>query len=170
MRTQTSTCPACGSPKEHNAKTCRACYLSRPRPERVKSGDGPNPSGLCMCGCGERTSLASCSDASVGNIKGKPLRYVYGHNRRKSPERYIVNSVTGCWEWQGAKSNIQGHGSLRRDGRHFLAHRWYYEQEHGPIPEGMEIHHVCKVPHCVNPAHLQALTILEHKRAHKRQN
>jgi hypothetical protein len=34
------------------------------------------------------------------------------------------------------------------------AHRVSYEHYVGPIPKGLEIDHLCRVRHCVNPAHL----------------
>lgn len=38
------------------------------------------------------------------------------------------------------------------------AHRWAYEEIIGPIPEGLEIDHLCRTPACVNPAHLEPVT------------
>ena len=31
---------------------------------------------------------------------------------------------------------------VRRNGKQYLAHRWVWEQHNGPIPKGMEIHHI----------------------------
>ena len=39
-----------------------------------------------------------------------------------------------------------------------LAHRYYYEKLRGPIPEGMQIDHLCRLPACVNPDHLEVVT------------
>jgi len=39
-----------------------------------------------------------------------------------------------------------------------MAHIWYYEQANGPVPEGLEIDHLCRVKACVNPAHLEAVS------------
>lgn len=39
-----------------------------------------------------------------------------------------------------------------------LAHRQAYAQEHGPIPDGMVIDHLCRNPACVNPEHLEAVS------------
>lgn len=44
----------------------------------------PNPSGLCWCGCGQRTSLATQSHAATGRLKDHPMRYIVGHGNRKS--------------------------------------------------------------------------------------
>lgn len=42
-----------------------------------------------------------------------------------------------------------------------VAHRAMYEAFVGPIPEGLTIDHLCRRPACVNPAHLEAVTMRE---------
>jgi hypothetical protein len=37
---------------------------------------------LCECGCGERTTISTYNDLRYGYIKGKPRRFVAGHNVR----------------------------------------------------------------------------------------
>lgn len=70
-----------------------------------------------------------------------------------------VEVADGCWMWTGAKHWF-GHGSIAipRTRRTAYAHRLAYEWFVGPIPEGLEIDHVCRVPSCVNPTHLEAVT------------
>jgi len=36
-------------------------------------------------------------------------------------------------------------------------HRFAYEALRGPIPDGLQIDHLCRVPRCVNPDHLEAV-------------
>ncbi len=70
------------------------------------------------------------------------------------------------WLWLGSKGP-GGYGRLSR-GRagegQAMAHRAMWEHEVGPIPNGMELHHECLTPACVNPAHLRPVTPLENKR------
>ncbi|WP_369010576.1 HNH endonuclease signature motif containing protein, partial [Bacillus cereus] len=44
------------------------------------------------------------------------------------------------------------------------AHRYVYENLSGPIPEGMELDHLCRNPPCVNPDHLDPVTHEENMR------
>ena len=50
---------------------------------------------LCECGCGQETPLASQTNRSRGYVKGEPIRFINGHNRRKSPVEYVVDQETG---------------------------------------------------------------------------
>jgi hypothetical protein len=71
-----------------------------------------------------------------------------------------VLKTDSCWLWIGYVQPL-GYGRLTRNDRQVLAHRWAYEVMYGPIPEGMEIDHKCRVRRCVNPEHLQAVTRVE---------
>lgn len=42
----------------------------------------PNPSGLCHCGCGRRTPVASRTDRTRGAVRGCHRRFVVGHGNR----------------------------------------------------------------------------------------
>lgn len=59
-----------------------------------------------------------------------------------------------CWLWVAGR-NTDGYGRFKVGGRHVKAHRWAYESLVGPIPEGLEIDHLCRNPPCVNPAHME---------------
>ncbi len=50
------------------------------------------------------------------------------------------------------------YGQLGVDGTKVQAHRFAYELLVGPIPDGLEIDHLCRVTACVNPAHLEPVT------------
>jgi hypothetical protein len=69
----------------------------------------------------------------------------------------------GCWGWMAARKD-NGYGSFGTARQTWYAHRFAYEWLVGPIPEGLEIDHLCRVRECVNPAHLEAVTHRENIR------
>lgn len=121
---------------------------------------GPNPSGRCLCGCGGFAPISKTTDPARGMVRGTPHRYIRGHNNRLSPVAYILEDrghSTPCWVWQGAQKG-NGYGSVRSGGKSVAAHRLYYARAKGPIPEGLELDHLCRVRLCVNPDHLEPVT------------
>ena len=62
-----------------------------------------------------------------------------------------------CWEWTGSRTS-HGYGSMSVGGRNRGAHRIAYEIHYGPIPPGLVTDHLCRVRHCVNPAHMEIVT------------
>ena len=64
-----------------------------------------------------------------------------------------------CWLWTGALTT-NGYGSfMKKKGLQMVrAHRFSYEYFVGPIPEGLDLDHLCRVRNCVNPAHLEPVT------------
>jgi hypothetical protein len=71
-----------------------------------------------------------------------------------------VIRTDGCWAWSAAITR-GGYGHFWVDGHHVSAHRFAYELLVGPIPEGLTLDHLCRVRHCVNPAHLEPVTMRE---------
>lgn len=59
-----------------------------------------NPSGLCMCGCGQQVKRTPETRARLGYRKGDFVRYVVGHNRRAKVRRGFEitahPAVRGC--------------------------------------------------------------------------
>jgi hypothetical protein len=63
-----------------------------------------------------------------------------------------------CWEWHGERIR-NGYGRLWiSTTQRMLAHRFAYELLIGPIPEGLDLDHLCRNRSCVNPAHLEPVT------------
>jgi len=73
--------------------------------------------------------------------------------------KYWINVVVveDCWEWVG-HSDRDGYGRWHVGGKYYLAHRFSYEQNVGPIPDGLTIDHLCRNRRCVKPSHLEPVT------------
>ncbi len=63
-----------------------------------------------------------------------------------------------CWLWTAAHCG-NGYGLFRCDGTLQIAHKWAWEAEHGPVPDGKELDHfACDRRICCNPAHVRPVT------------
>lgn len=94
---------------------------------------------------------------------GRPFPRIYATLAERIQANISV-SPTGCWIWlrhidPGGYASI----GVPRDGklRTTIAHRVSYETFVGPIPDGLQLDHLCRVRHCVNPAHLEPVTARE---------
>lgn len=61
-----------------------------------------------------------------------------------------------CWLWTGGKA--EGYGVFHLNGKQAKAHIFSYTLAVGPIEDGQERDHLCRVRHCVRPDHLEAVT------------
>lgn len=78
----------------------------------------------------------------------------------------LVIDPSGCLLWTGAR-NDHGYGHLGLSGQgspDVYVHRFMYELFAGPIPDGLELDHLCRVPHCASVAHLEPVTHAENLR------
>ncbi len=102
---------------------------------------------------------------------------VYQHSVTPLVERLArvrVDPVSGCWLWTGAIDN--GYAAMNVDGVMRNAHRVSYELFVGPVPDGLLLDHTCHKPEtcrggkscihrrCINPDHLEPVTMLENFR------
>lgn len=86
---------------------------------------------------------------------------------KEAPVPEYAPHLGPCWFWTGAKSKVPlgaGYGHFHSGERQVKAHRFAYELLVGPIPEGLELDHLCRVRKCVNPAHLEPVTHAENIR------
>lgn len=128
--------------------------------------------GLCGCGCGQQTNLAPQTSREKGWIRGQPKKFILGHaNRTKQrppigEDDYIIENrgyETPCWIRRGFTTN-KGYGRITIAGRSMYAHRAMYQQEIGPIPQGMTLDHLCRQPKCMRPSHLEPVPFAENLR------
>jgi hypothetical protein len=62
-----------------------------------------------------------------------------------------------CWVWAGSLQK-QGYGNIGVEGRTRLVHKTAFELAYGPVPDGLELDHLCRNRPCANPYHLEAVT------------
>jgi hypothetical protein len=128
-------------------------------------------SGLCQCGCGERTNLAKRTRTNDGWVKGQPIRYLYGHHRRgRTGER--------ASRWKGGRKNSNGYVMIfspnhpnSMDG-YVYEHRLVMERELGRYLTREEVvHHRNEVRDDNAPENLRLFpNQAEHMRFHMEQN
>jgi hypothetical protein len=93
-------------------------------------------------------------------------------------QQYILDLITkdettGCWLWtRPLKPNGYGSAYLPTNGwrltKTVYAHRLAYELFVGAIPDGKQLDHLCRVRHCVNPAHLEPVMAKQNQQRGKR--
>lgn len=100
-----------------------------------------------------------CKGDKMGPIDS--IARFWGHVDLSGPIPNARPDLGACWLWTGSLNN-GGYG------RHYItrrtqvaAHRLSYELNVGPIPDGLTIDHLCKVQRCVNPQHLEPVTMAE---------
>ena len=73
--------------------------------------------------------------------------------------KHVFYASNGCHEWT-AYIDRDGYGHIN-DGIHAsaIAHRTAYEFSHSKIPAGLSIDHLCRNRKCVNPEHLEAVSM-----------
>ena len=75
----------------------------------------------------------------------------------------VTVAVDGCHIWSGALA-ANGYGSFYVNGTRVSAHAYSDNRVRGPLPEGLNRDHLCRVRRCVNPAHIERVTPAENNR------
>lgn len=82
---------------------------------------------------------------------------------RQRLECKTVKLTCGCHIYFG-KIAKNGYGHIWENGQTALAHRVAWKISNGPIPDGMQLDHICRTRSCVNPNHLELVTCRENLR------
>jgi len=77
--------------------------------------------------------------------------------------KYVPEPMSGCWLWI-ASLRETGYGRFYFKGHFDQAHRVAYEIFKKKIPSGLTLDHLCRTRSCVNPAHLEPVTLHENNR------
>lgn len=86
----------------------------------------------------------------LGDVEGLSARFWAKVDRTGGP--------AACWPWTAYRTR-SGYGRFNLGGKRIdTAHRVAYVLLRGPVPEGLQLDHLCRVRHCVNPAHLEPVT------------
>lgn len=72
-----------------------------------------------------------------------------------------VKVIDGCWEWQGKTTRGYAYTRNPFNMKNTRVHRLTYETFRQEIPEGLVIDHLCRNRKCLNPDHLEAVTLVE---------
>jgi hypothetical protein len=86
---------------------------------------------------------------------------------RELPDRILdkisPEPMSGCWLWTSTLMH-EGYGVISINGKQMRAHRLTYMLLRGPIPEHLQVDHLCRLRCCVNPAHMELVTLQENSR------
>lgn len=129
--------------------------------------------GQRYCSAGHRRSASDRRNGKPCDLCGGPTtrgaRRCAGCCTGTVTERFwpkVERVEDGCWLWTASLTG-DGYGRISLGGKFGpmgLAHRVAYELLVGPIPEGLELDHLCRVRRCVNPEHLEPVTHAENVR------
>lgn len=117
----------------------------------------------------ERWASSRCQDCGAPQTHRDRARCRACHQLHREAQSaalwrsYRKRNRRGCLIWTGPVDK-DGYGVWRNT----RAYVWAWEAEHGPVPQGMQLHHRCEDVRCTKPAHLVLLTPAEHRRQHRK--
>lgn len=144
---------------------------------------GKPGSPYCSLPCAGRAKSIAADQERSGAIRvcvqcGKPYTPRYGqwaafkaskfcshecanHGKQRTidmlAKQIVTDPVTGCHVWTGHKTSF-GYGHVRFNGTRTVVHRLIWEHLNGPVPEGLQLDHICRNTACCNPKHLRPVT------------
>lgn len=144
-------------------KLCSVCKTVKPISEFAKYQRAPD---------GYQYSCRICQREYYWKHRSKNTKTdKWGRNHFETTEQHFWSQVDkdgpvsnyrpdlgNCWVWIGYVDKQTGYAKYKKTGRSRSSHQVAYEYLIGPVPEGLQLDHLCRVRHCVNPAHLEPVT------------
>jgi hypothetical protein len=131
-----------------------------------------NPEHLDAVSSGENTRRAAAKRAASRvpldrpkSNRGRGVRYAEGELPYEISD---AGYTSPCWMWIRAVTRY-GYPemfitrALKTRRRQLYAHRVYWARKNGPVPRGYELDHLCGNARCVNPDHLEAVSVDIHR-------
>ena len=89
-----------------------------------------------------------------------------GHHNGKRYQKLVQlgKNPNDCWNWIGSINPKTGYGKKQWFGKTWLAHRWMWTMLFGSIPKNLTIDHTCRNRKCVNPHHMELVSMIENQR------
>lgn len=109
-------------------------------------------------GPSQKSTLRNAAKWAKYRRKKLPIKELLDWNRFW---KKVEKTPTGCWLWIATAVHEFGYGRFFYGGKTIEAHVYAYTKCIGQIPKGKQIDHLCRMPACVNPAHLEAVTLAE---------
>lgn len=167
-----STCsfPNCERPRMAKG-LCNGHYKQHLLGEELRPLRKPKPRGQPYLAClfpdceRPRKSKGFCEAHRNQQRLGQQLRQIVFQKQKGAPPRIICDEamcpvpglIGPCHIFRATKGkNV--YGTVRVGGGQVGVHRYIWEKENGPIPDGLEIDHQCRVRPCCNGDHLRAVT------------
>jgi len=112
----------------------------------------------CIPDCRDRALVRHMCDAHWQRWrKGRPMdRARNGAPIMARFFKVIHVDENKCWNWGNSQAN--GYRAIEIKGKTIQAHVFSYEHFVGPVPEGLQLDHLCRNKRCVNPDHLEPVT------------
>jgi hypothetical protein len=178
MADRTCTVPDCGRVEQLRLGYCNRHYKAC-RVHGDPLGQAPAAWRICSvpeCGREEQLRQGMCEmhyrrwrrngvAGQPGSLRiiGDDLARFWSHVTLDGPLPERVEWLGPCWLWTGA-INDKGYGLTRVTRRTLRAHQWSFAMFVGPVPDGLELDHLCRNTACVRPSHLEPVTTSENVR------
>lgn len=154
---------------EAHMRSCEVCSAASPGLGHRSPSDRPRKTvrGICKnCGQAFERDVVNptqppvrCADCCYVRDSATLESRFWSRVNKDGPVPDYRPELGPCWLWTGGLN--QGYGRLvisHRPYRVVPAHQFAYEMIVGPVSEGLELDHLCRVRACVRPEHLEAVT------------